>query len=655
MIPPRAISSVIGQPSDKCPLPPSSLPEDHAPLAAEPSGASESENAPPDTDDESEERESDVSSPPPRMTSWRFRLLSVCVLAGWFVILARLIQVQGAQREWMNARVVRQSLFSEVIPARPGDILDRNGQVLAMTVMCDSLYAVPAEIEDPWHFAWEVSSVLNLNTDELYGRLTENSDKQFVWIKRRIDEDQVRRIRALGFSRDSWGLRQEYLRKYPQGGFASHVIGIRDIDNAGKGGLEQSLNDRIRGTDGSRVMTRDARGKVIEVAAERSTPPVHGQTVISTIDLLSQIETERQLDLLMEEWKPRGACAIVMEPHSGEILAMASRPGFDPNSLVEVPEAAWKNLAVSAVFEPGSTFKPFIVGWALQHGQLRQNEMIDCSFGAYRMGPRILHDHHSYGALSVEDVLVKSSNIGMAKIGERIGLEDLYEATRSFGFGRRTGVELPGELTGLLHPFSKWTIYSLGSIPMGQELAVTPLQLITAHAAIANGGQLLRPRLLKRAAIDEAIASGVGSQHIVAPAENVGTPLLDSDIAEWLVREPMKQVVERGTGKQARIPGMSIFGKTGTAQKLDPETGTYSDTAWVVSFVCGAPAEDPRVIVLLMVDEPTAPGIHYGGTVAAPAASRMLQFAESRARSLGLPRNQNDLTQSPAGSDAVLR
>ena len=253
------------------------------------------------------------------------------------------------------------------------------------------------------------------------------------------------------------------------------------------------------------------------------------------------------------------------------------------------------------------------------------------------MGPRILHDHHSYGDLSVEDVLVKSSNIGMAKIGERIGLESLYEATRSFGFGRRTGVELPGELPGLLHPFANWNIYSLGSVPMGQELAVTPLQLITAHAAIANGGQLIRPRLLKRTAVDEAMASGVAGHHVVAPAEDVGTELLDVDIAEWLVEEPMKQVVERGTGKQARIPGMSIFGKTGTAQKLDPNTGTYSDKAWVVSFICGAPAEDPRVIVLLMVDEPTAPGIHYGGTVAAPTAAKILQFADGRARALGLP------------------
>ena len=572
--------------------------------------------------------------------SWRFSLISVFIVLGWAALVTRLIQLQGAQRQLMNDRVTRQSIFSEVIPARPGEILDRNGQVLAMTIPCDSLFAVPEEIEDPWNFAWQVGPILDLNTDELYHRIADNADKRFVWIQRRISDEKVSAIRSLNLPKEAWGLRREYQRQYPQGGYASHVLGIRNIDNVGQGGLEQSLHDVIRGADGNRVMTRDARGKVMEVAAERSESPKHGQTVISTIDLLTQIETERQLDLLVEEWKPVGACAIVMEPHSGEILAMASRPAFHPNSLLNVPDAAWKNLSVSAVFEPGSTFKPFIVGWAIQHDVLAADEMIDCSFGVYRMGPRVLHDHHSYGELSVEDVLVKSSNIGMAKIGERIGLESLYEATRAFGFGRRTGVELPGELSGLLRPVSQWNVYSLGSIPMGQELAVTPLQLITAHAALANGGRLIRPRLLKRT--NSAEHNAVSDHQIVEPGADVQSVVLDADIAEWLVREPMKQVVERGTGKSARIPGMSMFGKTGTAQKLDLLTGTYSDTAWVVSFVCGAPAENPEVVVLVMVDEPTAPGIHYGGTVSAPTASQILKFAVTRVQSLAISRSGSD-------------
>ena len=572
--------------------------------------------------------------------SWRFGLVAGLVFMGWAVLVTRLIQLQGAQRQLMNDRITRQSIFGEVIPARPGEILDRNGQVLAMTIPCDSLFAVPEEIPDPWDFAWRVGPILNLNADELYHRIADNADKRFVWIQRRISDARISAIRDLNLPKTTWGLRREYQRQYPQGSFASHVLGIRNIDNVGQGGLEQSLHEMIRGVDGNRVMTRDARGIVMEVTAERSHSPKHGQTVVSTIDLLTQIETERQLDALIEEWQPIGACAIVMAPSTGEILAMASRPGFDPNALLAVPEAAWKNLAVSAVFEPGSTFKPFIVGWAIQHNALAFDDMIDCSFGVYRMGPRILHDHHSYGALSVEDVLVKSSNIGMAKIGERIGIESLYEATRAFGFGRRTGIELPGELSGLLRPVTQWNVYSLGSIPMGQELAVTPLQLITAHAALANGGRLVRPHLLKRA--DNQAQDSVSGSQIVEPGADVQSVLLDSDIAEWLVQQPMKQVVERGTGKSAKITGLSMFGKTGTAQKLDLLTGTYSDKAWVLSFVCGAPAEDPEVLVLVMVDEPTTPGIHYGGTVAAPTASRILQFAETRVRSFAISRLTTD-------------
>lgn len=605
----------------------SSAPEAHAPAADE----AESEAS--QTDREHHRPEFDHAQIE-SVRSWRFGFIAASVFLGWAVLIVRLIQLQGAQQELMNVRVARQSVFSEVIPARPGEILDRNGQVLAMTIPCESLFAVPDEMDNAWEFAWQVGPLLNLNSDELYHRIVANSNKRFIWIQRRISDAQANAIRELKLPKLTWGLRREYQRQYPQGSYASHVLGIRNIDNVGQGGLEQSRHELIRGVDGNRVMTRDARGIVMEVAAERSQAPVHGKTVVSTIDLLTQIETERQLDLLMEKWQPVGACAIVMEPHSGEIIAMASRPTFDPNALVAVPEAAWKNLAVSAMFEPGSTFKPFIVGWAIQNTALQRDENIDCSFGVYRMGPRVLHDHHSYGALSVEDVLVKSSNIGMAKIGEKIGIESLYEATRAFGFGRRTGIELPGELSGLVRPVSQWNIYSLGSIPMGQELAVTPLQLITAHAALANGGRLIRPHLLRKMG-DEGLTTG---SQTISPGADVQSVLLNPDIAEWLVQGPMKQVVERGTARSARVAGMSMFGKTGTAQKLDLLTGTYSDTAWVLSFVCGAPAEDPDVLVLVMVDEPTTPGTHYGGTVAAPTAARILQFAETRVRSFAATR-----------------
>ncbi|MDG2128576.1 MAG: penicillin-binding protein 2 [Fuerstiella sp.] len=561
---------------------------------------------------------------------WRSKLLSAVMLTGWTIMIGRLVYLQGSQGHSLNTRVTRQSSFTEVVPARPGEILDRNGHVLAMTVTRDSLYVVPAEIEDPASFVWQVCSVLNVNADELFERLTRDPDRQFIWVQRRISSKDAARIRRLGLPERTWGFRREYLRQYPQGAYAAHLLGLRDIDNFGHGGLEQSLDDLIRGRDGTRVMTRDARGIVIEVEAARSETPQHGQTVLSTLDILTQVQAERELDKLVQRWQPQGASVIVMEPHTGEVLAMASRPGFNPNAPAEVPADAWTNLAVSAVFEPGSTFKPFIVAWAIENGLLKPDDMIPCSNGAYRMGRRILHDHHAYSQLSVENVLVKSSNIGMARIGERLGVQGLYRATAAFGFGTRTGIELPGEVGGLVRPKADWDEYSIGSIPMGHELAVTPLQLITAHAALANGGRLVRPHLLLGSSPEQTQPSPLSGIETVAATPTLESQIVHADVADWLVRHPMKGVVERGTGKSARIDGLSIFGKTGTAQKPDPEGGGYSNSKHFCSFVCGAPAEHPQVLVLVMVDEPTAAGSHYGGTVAAPTAAGILEFALQR-------------------------
>ena len=552
------------------------------------------------------------------------------MLLGWAIMIARLIHLQGAQRQLLNTRVTRQSSFTEIVPARPGEILDRNGHVLAMTVTRESLYVVPAEIEDPATFVWQLCSVLNVNADELYERLVKHQKRQFIWVQRRLSDEDVKRIRQLKLPDRTWGFRREYLRQYPQGAYAAHILGLRDIDNVGHGGLEQSLDDLIRGTDGTRVMTRDARGIVVEVQAVRSETPQHGQTVVSTLDILTQIQAEQQLDQLVQRWQPLGACVIVMEPHTGEVLAMASRPGFNPNIPSDVPSDAWRNLAVSAVFEPGSTFKPFVVAWGIQQGVLRQDDIIPCFNGAYRMGRRILHDHHAYSQLSVEDVLVKSSNIGMARIGERLGVSGLHRATAAFGFGTRTGIELPGEIAGLVRRKADWDEYSIGSIPMGQELAVTPLQLITAHAALANGGRLVRPHLLLGSSSDQTLPSPLSGVETVDATPTLESQIVRPEIADWIVRVPMKGVVERGTGKSARVDDLSIFGKTGTAQKPDPEAGGYSDTKHFCSFVCGAPAENPQVLVLVLVDEPTAAGLHYGGTVAAPTASKLLQFAVQR-------------------------
>ena len=566
-------------------------------------------------------------------SGWRIGLVSGVLLCCWIVLIGRLIHLQGTQHDSMHTKVDRQSTFTESVNARPGEIVDRNGHVLAMTVSRNSIFAVPSQIDDVRQFAWQAASVTGVDADDLLDRIQRLKDRHFIWVRRRVSNEIAAAFRNLQLPKNTWGFRREYLRQYPQGNTAAHVLGMRDIDNIGHGGLEQSLNDLIRGINGRRVLTRDARGVVMEVEATESQTPVHGRSLICTIDLLTQLFIERHLDEVMERWQPVGACAVVMEPFSGEILAMASRPAFDPNRPAEVPKDAWRNLAVSAVFEPGSTFKPFVVGWALNQQSLDFLDIVQCFNGAYRMGRRVLHDHHPYTKLSVEDVLVKSSNIGMARIAERIGLQGLYECTVGFGFGCRTGIELPGELPGLVRPWDDWDEYSLGSIPMGQELAVTPLQLITAHAVLANGGKLVRPHLLLGLP-DRLSPSLLRAVETVQPAMPVESSVLNHDIAHWIVQHPLKQVIERGTGKSVRGTTMNMFGKTGTAQKVDQETGRYSDSRHICSFVCGAPTESPEVLVLVMVDEPTSAGSHYGGTVAAPAAARILKNSLHRVRRL---------------------
>ncbi|MFG0333138.1 MAG: peptidoglycan D,D-transpeptidase FtsI family protein [Maioricimonas sp. JB049] len=535
------------------------------------------------------------------------------VLAVWLVLAVRLAQLQGFHREEFSARALGQLVYEEPIRARPGEILDRSGRLLATSLDSLSLFADPARIDDSDAFAGRVAAALGLNANDLAKRLRAAGERRFFWVKRRLSLEEVEAMRALELPAGSWGFRNEFRRYYPQGRLAAHVIGLRGIDNVGRGGIEEQFDERLRGKDGVRTLVRDARGYVLDVLEEVAQPPRHGARVVLTIDSVIQLYTEQQLDAVMQEWQPLSASAIVLDPHNGDILAMASRPTYDPNRPGEIPDAAWRNAAVADVYEPGSTIKPFVVSWALQAGLIERDEQFDCEHGIYRMGRRILHDHHSYGMLSLVDVLAKSSNIGMAKIGERLTNQGLHEALTAFGFGRPVGIELPGEVAGTLRPLQQWNGYSTGSIPMGHEMGATPLQVISAYAILANGGTMVSPHLLLTT--DEVETS----QYVVV------APVVRQETARWMVTEPMVEVVRRGTGRRARIDGYTVFGKTGTAQKLDPETGGYSHDRHFCSFVGGAPADDPRVLVIVTVNEPTAGSNHGGGSVAAPAAAEILR------------------------------
>ncbi len=554
------------------------------------------------------------SAPSPVQLRRRAGLVVTVVGLAWLVLAARLIQLQAWQRAELTDRADRQREYIEEVIPRPGDIYDAHGRLLATTITAPSLYVVPVEMQEAWNVAQSIASALELNADELYDRIGRNSDKHFLWVKRRLNDDETQKIRELRLPPGSWGFREEFQRIYPQGSLASQVLGLRDIDGVGRGGIEESCNGELRGTAGQRRLTRDSRGRVIDVVDDPEHLARPGRDVILTLDAVVQLFAERALDDLVTESSPEACCAIVLDPRSGDVLGMASRPSFDPNHADEVPDAAWKNRAIADIYEPGSTFKPMIVAYGLDQQLLAVSDHFNCEWGRYRMGRRLLHDHHPYGTLSLTDVLVKSSNIGMAKVGERMTNSGLHSAAALFGFGRKTGIELPGELPGILRPLEEWTSYSTGSIPMGHEIAATPLQLITAHAALANGGILVRPRILKSNADD-------GTDDL----RNLMQTTVSADVAHWVVQEPMQQVITRGTGKRAQIEGYDVFGKTGTAQCLSPNGG-YMHGKYISSFVCGAPVQNPRLLVLVVVDQATGSGGEvFGGRIAAPVAAKILR------------------------------
>lgn len=562
--------------------------------------------------------------------AWRTSLVRYLVLGAWAILALRLGHLQWYQHAELTRLTLRQSEVEVVVPARPADIVDRNGKMLATTVTTPSLFVDPTRLKVTPEFVTQLAEAVHLDPQELTARLHDYREKRFMWVKRRLSEQELAEASALKWPDGACGFREEFLRQYPQDELAAHVLGLRNIDGEGKGGVEESLDGLIRGQAGRRKLGRDARGRIVEVDFSAADAPQRFQSVQLSIDLAVQMFAERELDKICADWKPRAATAIVLDPQTGELLGMASRPTYSPSQLEDVPEEAWKNQAISIVYEPGSTFKPLIVAWGLQQQAINRDDHFYCERGSYQMIGRSkpIRDVHGYGELSVMDVLVKSSNIGMAKIGLKLGNESLFEATYRFGFGRPTGVELPGELSGILAPLRKWTSYSTGSIPMGQEIAVTPLQLIVAHAALANGGRLISPRILHGVQGDGSNAAttltvSADDSRLSIPPRIVSTAI-DPEVANWIVQEPLTQVVRRGTGVKAKLPGYSVFGKTGTAQKFDPKTKTYSTTKFIASFLCGAPSVNPRVMVLVIVDEPRS-ARSFGGVVAAPAASRILQ------------------------------
>jgi len=481
-----------------------------------------------------------------------------------------------------------------------------------------SLYADPRKVEHKAAAAWRLAPALDMKPDDVLARLM--LGRRFAWIKRKLSDDEYARAREMNFK--GIGFRREYERVYPQGLLLGHVLGFCGIDDNGLAGLELGLEERLTGKPGYQVTKRDGVGRRIADSKLKKQPAVNGLDVTLTIDRNIQRIVEEELADACKEWQPQSGVAIAMDPATGEILALANWPLFDPGTLSELSAEELRRLshnrAALDVYEPGSTFKSFTMCAALEEGAVAPETVFDCENGRAVLNGRPLRDSHGHGMLTAADVLAFSSNIGIGKIALTVGKQKLYEYVKAFGFGRAAGLPIKCEPAGLLTPPARWSGYTITSISMGQEIATTPVQLATGYSAIAAGGKLMRPRLVR--SIVDPYTCKVVKKFKPEPVRQAVSPQTARKVTEMLVK-----AVEdpSGTGRRAHIEGYTIAGKTGTAQKPLPEGGGYSSTDYVASFVAFAPAYTPRVCVLVKIDTPRGRS-HYGGTVAAPAVREII-------------------------------
>ncbi len=574
-----------------------------------------------------------VSSENGRRSSWFPRVFSVrrqvealpslrLLLFGifstlWFgLALFRLWDYQVLRVDHFADKAKKQHEGVIKIRAARGIIYDRAGEKLAFSTPVDSIGVFPRRVPNPQLTASLLAEVLGVDEDTIYKKLTR---PRFQWIKRLAEPGEAARIRNL--SPAGIHFEKESKRHYPHGTVASHLLGAVGIDHSGQAGLEQSFDEVLQGRPGLRLVQYDARrsyyaGRVLE-------EPVAGADLVLTVDHRIQVLAERGLARAMEATQSIAGSIVVMDPNNGELLAAANRPTFDPNRRVHDAAQLEKrsNYALSHLIEPGSSFKIVTIAAAIEEGLATPDEMLDCQMGAIYIGSRRVRDHKPFGMLSVSRILANSSNVGTIKLGQRLEPERLYSYARKFGFGEKTGLPLPGEAAGLLRPPEQWTPDSMGSVPIGQEIGVTTIQLARAVSVIANGGMLVEPVIVQSVrhpgGLDEPLSRKAPKR--VISAETAAK-----------MRAMMEGVVQAGTGRLAGTEGYRVGGKTGTAQKVDPETGAYSRTAYLPNFVGFAPVNNPSIVVVIVLDSPV--GKYYGGSVAAPVfpplAMQALRFRD---------------------------
>jgi cell division protein FtsI (penicillin-binding protein 3) len=535
----------------------------------------------------------------------------------FLMIGGRAFQLQVLQGNKLMARGQQQHLQESIVLPKRGAVIDRTGEPLALSMESQSVFVRPRRIQDADAVSRKLSEILNLRLAEVREKVT--SEKPFVWIKRQISSPEAEKVQALKL--EGVGMQHEPNRHYPQGQLAGQLIGFVGRDSEGLEGLELKYNDYIRGETGSSVAERDAHGRRVLVQGVEGLRVPPGSDIHLTLDTAIQHMAEKELEASILKYRAKAGVAIIVEPFTGEVLALANYPSFNPNLYNKQSADQRRNRAVADSFEPGSTFKTMLAAAALEEDVVGKEDLFYCEMGRFPYAGRIINDTHPHGWLSFSKILQVSSNIGFTKVADKLKKERYFKYIEKFGFGRTTGIDVPGEVPGLVRRPETWAAIDLATHAFGQGIATTPMQMVMAYAAIANGGILMRPYVTRRVISPQGEVLLENQPHVVRR-------VISEKTAKQLTSMLSEVTEEGGTGVMANIEGFAVAGKTGTAQKADPVHGGYSAKKRVASFVGFVPANEPRLVALVLIDEPEANV--YGGVVAAPVFRNVAQGALRR-------------------------
>lgn len=556
------------------------------------------------------------------MNKKREIILNTVIIFGFFAVFLRLIDLMILNHKLLSSKAKQQHIKVEEVQARRGMIFDRMGRELALNIEMESLYCEPDIVNRDNEVIRKLAFAIGKDPKVIFAKIP--SYGKFAWIERKLEPSLAEKIKGLNIK--GIGFMNEAKRVYPKGKLAAHILGFVGIDNQALEGIELKYDKYLRANGGKIFFDRDAGGRILSSGIEKE---VKGNNIILTIDEGLQGIVEKEIDKAILKWKASAASIIMMDPFTGEILALANRPSFDPNDAGRYKDFDKKNRSITDLYEPGSTFKIVVGVGALEEKIVRPDTTFDVSKGGIEVGGKIIRDVHKHGILTFKEVIQKSSNVGSIMIGMRLGKEKIYKYAKLLGIGERTHIDLPGEVSGWIHPPERWSATSIGAISIGQEVAVTPLKMLRAYSVIANGGYLVRPHVVSE------IVSSEGK--VVFSFNNMEKKRVISQKTAETFREILKSVVwEGGTGTSASIDGNEVAGKTGTAQMIDPITKRYSKQKYVSSFVGFVPANNPRLALIVVIYEPK--GQIYGGVVAAPV---FRDIADQALSYLNIPREDD--------------